>query len=338
MWLHGAIFLLLGLIALLWHLSWIPREELADKRSRQLFLLLGLVGNLLGLLVTVRSLDVGLGEKARLLRRPRNYEEELIVLRDGQEPWPVTVKVPMLEGEDEEPESGEVLDEGELQRKELREELALFNEENGDEEYFYLPDEYHGHTYVWQRPRDSSGTLLAALFLVAAASTLVLKRREKESRQQKRGEALMLDYPEVIMRFTLLVQSGMTVRNVFARLAADHQEPDGRHPVYEELRTTCYEIEAGVSEMEAYHRFGERCGVVKYKTFSTLLVQNLQKGSRQLLDMLEKEAGEAWEERKRRARIQGEEAATRLLFPMILMMVCVMAIIMVPAMFSFYGT
>ena len=66
-------------------------------------------------------------------------------------------------------------------------------------------------------------------------------------------------------------------------------------------RIVCYEMESGVSESEAYRRFGERCGQVKYKTFATLLIQNLQKGSRQMADMLERESMEAWEERKRKA-------------------------------------
>ena len=54
-------------------------------------------------------------------------------------------------------------------------------------------------------------------------------------------------------------------------------------------------------------------------------------------DMLEKESMEAWDERKRKARVLGETAATKLLVPMVMMMVVVMAIIMIPAFLAFYG-
>ena len=108
-------------------------------------------------------------------------------------------------------------------------------------------------------------------------------------------------------------------------------------PSYEEIRTVCYEMESGVSESEAYRRFGERCGQAKYKTFATLLIQNLQKGSRHMGEMLEKESVEAWDDRKRKAKVQGEAATTKLLFPMILMLGVVMAIVMLPACLSFYG-
>ena len=51
----------------------------------------------------------------------------------------------------------------------------------------------------------------------------------------------------------------------------------------------------------------------------------------------EKEALEAWDERKRKARVLGETAATKLLVPMVMMLAVVMAIIMIPAFLSFYG-
>ena len=114
-------------------------------------------------------------------------------------------------------------------------------------------------------------------------------------------------------------------------------EPVKGHFAYEMIVTACREMDSGVAELEAYRRFGERCGQMKYKTFSTILIQNLQKGSRRMADLLEQEALEAWDERKRKARVLGEAAATKLLIPMIMMLIVVMAIIMIPAFLSFYG-
>ena len=147
----------------------------------------------------------------------------------------------------------------------------------------------------------------------------------------------MLDYPGLILKFSLLVQAGMTVRNAFRKIAVDYKKGKRKKLVYEEIVMACHEMESGIPELETYRRFGERCGHVKYKTFSTLLIQNLQKGSRQMSELLEKESVEAWDDRKRKAKVMGEAAATRLLFPMILMLMVVMAIIMLPAVLSFYG-
>ena len=148
-----------------------------------------------------------------------------------------------------------------------------------------------------------------------------------------------MDYPPLLLKFTLLIQAGMTARRAFQKMAADYMrtKPAKGRFAYEAIVTACHEMDSGMSELEAYRRFGEHCDLMKYKTFSTILIQNLQKGSQRMADLLEKEALEAWDERKRKARVLGEAAATKLLVPMVMMLVVVMAIIMIPAFLSFYG-
>ena len=98
---------------------------------------------------------------------------------------------------------------------------------------------------------------------------------------------------------------------------------------------TCNELQSGRSENEAYDHFGKRCQVSAYMKLSTLLSQNLRKGSSDLLYMLRQEAENAFAERKSLAKKLGEEAGTKLLLPMMMMLCIVMVIIMIPAYFSF---
>ncbi len=166
----------------------------------------------------------------------------------------------------------------------------------------------------WEQKGDGSGTLMASLFLIAGAALMVLKSREEFALIQKKREQMLLDYPGLIMKFTLLVQAGMTARKAFQKIAGDYRKRKNKKEryAYEEILVVCYEMDSGVSEAEAYRRFGERCGQVKYKTFATLLIQNLQKGqvkyktfatlliqnlqkgSRHLEDMLERESADIW--------------------------------------------
>ena len=53
-----------------------------------------------------------------------------------------------------------------------------------------------------------------------------------------------------------------------------------------------------------------------------------------MCETLEKEACEAFEQRKAYAKKLGEEASTKMLMPMMIMLAIVMAVIMVPAAFS----
>ena len=95
-----------------------------------------------------------------------------------------------------------------------------------------------------------------------------------------------------------------------------------------------YRIRGGVPEGECYEEFGIRCREPAYRRFGMLLSQNLRKGSRGLTDVLEREAQEAFEDRKKLAKKLGEEAGTKLMIPMFMMLIIVLVTVTVPAFFS----
>ena len=156
--------------------------------------------------------------------------------------------------------------------------------------------------------------------------------------RRERYSQMLLDYPNLITRLSLLIEAGMTVRRALGKIALDYKRKRGRDVryAYEELLKSYYEMESGVMEKQAYENFGTRCGHPKYRTLAALLAQNLKRGNRRLLEMLERESTEAFEERKRYARVQGETAAAKLLIPMVLQLVIVLVILIVPACMSFY--
>ncbi|MBQ0000019.1 MAG: type II secretion system F family protein [Clostridiales bacterium] len=338
MWIHVILFLLILIIAVLWFMGWLHLEGLDDEKGRKLFLLVALLGNLFGMVLTLSS--GGMGEGYRLVKEEDlTYEQKFQVSIEGGESGQLYVQIPEKNlKEEEEPTPGSVESNVSWQQ-DLREAVAEFNEKKEDPDYYYLPQEWDGKKLVWEYPSDHTGSIIAALSLIMAVMLLIKKSREEAELRQKRYEELLLDYPALIMKFTLLIQAGMTVRKAFQKIALDYRrkKPRKKRIAYEEILVTCYEMESGISEAEAYRRYGERCGQMKYKTFATLLIQNLQKGSRRLADMLETESVEAWEERKRHARVAGETASTKLLLPMVMMLMVVMALIMIPAFLSFYG-
>ena len=69
--------------------------------------------------------------------------------------------------------------------------------------------------------------------------------------------------------------------------------------------------------------------------FGALLEQNLKQGTTGLVLRLREEAEAAFEERKNLARRLSEEAETRLMLPMFMMLFMVLTVIMVPAFLSF---
>ena len=96
-------------------------------------------------------------------------------------------------------------------------------------------------------------------------------------------------------------------------------------------------LKSGKPQIYVYEEFGMKCGIKEYMKFSSLIVQNIKKGTKELALLLTLEAKDAFEELKNMSKKYGEEAGTKLLLPMIIMLIVVMAIIMVPALMSFSG-
>ena len=155
---------------------------------------------------------------------------------------------------------------------------------------------------------------------------------------EERSNQLLSDYPQVVSQLVLYLGAGMTMRNIFEKLAdnymRDRKDGGELHFVYEEITRTVREMAAGMSEACAYESFGLRCGGQQYTRLGTLLSQNLRRGNSELLNLLEEESKKAFSDRLDKIRKAGEEAGTKLLLPMVMMLLVVMVIIMIPAYMS----
>ncbi len=231
-----------------------------------------------------------------------------------------------------------------LTREESRERLLLEEIRKEDEaaayeEAFQLPGTADGKNITWTQERSDSSSVIFLLVMVMGAIQYHFLDDDLRKRLEKRERQLLLSYPEFISKLTLLMGAGLPVRAAFMRMASDYRKKKGKNRsyVYEELLLSCREMESGVTEVEAYEHFGQRCRLPQYRKCAALLVQNLKKGSAGLLAVLQEEAEHSFEERKRNAREEGERAGTKLLFPMMMMLAVVMVLILVPACFSFGG-
>lgn len=218
------------------------------------------------------------------------------------------------------------------------EELIMEREESTKSaEIMALPDRLGTEPIVWREIITDSSGYFMMLILIAAGVLYWGKGREIDQKLEERRRELLLDYPEIVNKLALYMGAGMTIRNAFFKMGEDYkkQREKRKKYVYEEILITCYELQGGRSETEAYERFGKRCQVQAYMKLSALLSQNIRKGSNDLLRMFRQEADNAFAERKSLAKKLGEEAGTKLLLPMMMMLCVVMVIIMIPAYFSF---
>lgn len=208
------------------------------------------------------------------------------------------------------------------------------------EKYLSLPDMIGEYQLAWQTRNEHKPEQILFFGGILAAFIPLLEHSRQQEKEKKRQRMLELAYPDIVSKMALLLSAGMTPQGAFKRIAYAYEKKRKGHiiseqPAYEEMLITCREMESGTGEQRAYENYGERCGLSGYRKFSNILAQNLRKGSQGVVVLLEQEVECAFEERKSTAKRYGEEAGTKLLFPMMLMLGIVLAVLIVPAMAAF---
>ena len=92
------------------------------------------------------------------------------------------------------------------------------------------------------------------------------------------------------------------------------------------------EIDNGIMEADAYRNFADRCSVKEVRKFTSLILQNLQKGNEELALFLGDMSTEMWEMKKNEVKQKGEKANSRLLLPVFLIFIGILILILVPVM------
>ena len=207
-----------------------------------------------------------------------------------------------------------------------------------EENVIILPQDIDGEKIVFKERESRRPWELLLLIPVIFAVFIYGNVKDAEKLKKIKEEELIREYPELLSRISLYIQAGMTSRTALGKIVSDYQgeekEKEKKYG-YEEMEKTFYEMNRGVSEHEAYKNMGERIGLAEYKKLSTILIQQLEKGSKGFLDSLQEETREAFEKKKRIAKEAGEKAGTKMLIPMGILFVITLVIIMTPACMSF---
>ena len=235
----------------------------------------------------------------------------------------------------------EELTEDERRYRELESSIVITEESTRNQEYMVLPDNFNGIPIIWKRVVEDNSLIIWAGAIIVSISIYMLSDRDLHEELEKRKMQMKREYPDIVHKLALYLGAGMTLQGAYQKIAVEYERKKEDNaallsPAYEEMLYTCRELRSGISESMAYERFGKRTGIQEYIRLSTLMSQNLKKGSSSLLSRLHEEAQGALAERIQMGRKLGEEASTKLLMPMIMMLGVVMVMVMLPA-FSSMG-
>ena len=216
---------------------------------------------------------------------------------------------------------------------------AITAEDEGSlgENMLSLPTEIDGQRICYSEHEDRSYLLLPLLGVIAAMAIYMRQGQARRTEKKQREALLMLDYSELVSKLMVYIGAGLTVRNALETISQHFDALIARgikedRPLYQELRTMVIQFRRNMPESEIYLSFGRRVNLKPYTKLVSLIEQNRMNGARNLRAMLELEMEDAFEQRKTTARRLGEEAGTKLLLPLFIMLGIVMIIVIVPAM------
>lgn len=214
----------------------------------------------------------------------------------------------------------------------LQGELSAFLQEKEQEEReegtFLLPEEWEEYSLEWRQKTEDNSLLFLLVASGSAVAVYFLMDQDLHGEWKKKQREMKREYPFVVNKLVLYLGAGMTIRRAFNKVAMDGKKGNA---VYEQMRFTCHQLQSGASEPAAYEEFGSRSGLQEYIRLGGFLAQNLRKGSSKLGELLTQESEQAFREQINTYRKLGEEASTKLLVPMVMLLALIMVMIMLPA-------
>ena len=203
-----------------------------------------------------------------------------------------------------------------------------------------LPSEIDGHHLSWSEDREYLTPQILILEIAGLGLLVIFSRRKKKEEEKKQLQEMERDYADVVSQLSLLYGAGMTTKQAWNRIAMQYSfkrksQMVAVRPVYEAILRMNGRFSEGVSERVAYQQFREEIPALCYYKLMRILLGGMEKGTQGLSVCLEEESRLAFEQKILQAKKRGEEASTKMLGPLMFMLVLVMGILMIPALMEF---
>ncbi|RJE91272.1 type II secretion system protein [Paenibacillus sp. 1011MAR3C5] len=152
---------------------------------------------------------------------------------------------------------------------------------------------------------------------------------EAGKKLERRKKAIITGLPDRMSKLMLLVSAGETVQRAFVRCMEGIDNLN--HPLDKEWGAAVAAMNNGQSFSVVLERFNRSCAVQEASLFTTVMLLNYRKGGEHFVLAVRELSYSLWEKRKGLARISGEEASSKLVFPLVGVMFIMMIIVAAPA-------
>ena len=212
--------------------------------------------------------------------------------------------------------------------EQAEEELQRIEKETRTDENLRLPEQFAGVDISLQR-QERKWAMTWVFFGILLVGMLPVWMHEKYRKERKkRNSALIGKYASFVNSLWLLLGSGMTVQMGIRHIISEMKEDN---LLKRELEYAMHQLDTGSEESFVYEQLGRRLELPEYSRLLQQISQHIRMGTKDLRNLMEQQLQQALQKRRELAKKKGEEASTKLLFPMIVLLVLVILIIIYPA-------
>lgn len=180
------------------------------------------------------------------------------------------------------------------------------------------------HAFIFAGIHGSIFALVVGLALAAISSYYFFNRMN--GLLKIRETECTAELPEIVSTMALLINAGMMLRNAWRTIA------EGKEGIiYDLMRQSCVDMDNGISEVEAIHKFGKLSNSSEVQKFTSALAQSVERGGAELNDFLARQSVEMWAFKKQLMLQKGEAAASKLLAPTAMLFVGIIVAVMTGA-------
>ncbi len=148
---------------------------------------------------------------------------------------------------------------------------------------------------------------------------------DMDDRIKKRSESMLRDFSEMVSKLALLTNAGLILKEAWSMVAYN-----GDSELYKEMQASVVDMQNGVSDVEAISKFASRSMLPEIRKFCSTIVQGMEKGNQELVQMLQEQSKECWELKQQLAKREGEKAASKLMIPMSIMFIGILLMVIIP--------
>ena len=203
--------------------------------------------------------------------------------------------------------------------------------------YVTLPEEIGDEKISFKEEESPVWIIVLIGGVIYAFAMFFIRDLEIKDKLRDRHEEMISDYPELLNKFVLLLRAGLGNVKALERIVLEYEKQGNYRYAYEEIKYMLDRIRLGEGEEKAYENYAKRCNEICYSKFAGMLSENLKRGNLNMKESLNDELNRAWKERENILRIKGERVGTKLVNPMILILIVTLVMIIVPAFMSMKG-